>query len=58
MDRIVTTMYGIRSEGKQVKLGGLPSLLSNGYHGLFPWGVKRLVREADHSPPSSAEVKE
>jgi hypothetical protein len=26
---------------------------------LFPWvGVKLLGREADHSPPSSAEVKE
>jgi len=28
------------------------SLLSNGYQGLFPWG-----REDNHSPPSSAEVK-
>jgi hypothetical protein len=34
------------------------SLLSNGYRGLFPLGVKRPGREADHSPPSSAEVKE
>jgi hypothetical protein len=25
--------------------------------GLFPWGLKMLGREADHSPPSSAEVK-
>jgi hypothetical protein len=25
--------------------------------GLFPWGVKRPGREADHSPPSSAKVK-
>jgi len=25
--------------------------------GLFPWGVKRQGREADHSPASSAEVK-
>jgi hypothetical protein len=33
-----------------------PSLLSNGYQGLFP-GVKRPGREADHSPPSSVEVK-
>jgi hypothetical protein len=33
-----------------------PSLLSNGYQGLFPWGVKRPGREADHSPPSSTEV--
>jgi hypothetical protein len=34
-----------------------PRLLSNGYQGLFPWGVKRPGREADHSPPSRAEVK-
>jgi hypothetical protein len=39
-------------------LWGSPSLLSNGYQGLFPLGVKRPGREADHSPPSSAEVKE
>jgi hypothetical protein len=26
--------------------------------GLFPWGLNRPGREADHSPPSSAEVKE
>jgi hypothetical protein len=26
--------------------------------GAFSLGVKRLEREADHSPPSSAEVKE
>jgi hypothetical protein len=35
-----------------------PSLLSNGYQEIFPWGVTRPVREADHSPPSSAEFKE
>jgi hypothetical protein len=29
-----------------------PSILSNGYR-----GVKRPVREADHSPPTTAEVK-
>jgi hypothetical protein len=34
-----------------------PSSLSNGYQGIFPWGVKRQGREADHSPPSCAEVK-
>jgi hypothetical protein len=34
-----------------------PSLLSDGYLRSFP-GVKRPVREADYSPPSSAEVKE
>jgi hypothetical protein len=26
--------------------------------GAFSLGVKRLEREADHSPPSSAEVRE
>jgi hypothetical protein len=36
---------------------GPPNLLSNGYQGLFPGGVKRQVREADHSPPASVEVK-
>jgi hypothetical protein len=35
-----------------------PSLLSSGYPGLFPLGVKRPGCEANHSPPSSAEVKE
>jgi hypothetical protein len=39
------------------RLWGLPSLLSNGYRGLFPPEVKRQGREADHSLPSSAEVK-
>jgi hypothetical protein len=29
-----------------------------GTRGFFPGGVKRSVREADHLPPSSAEVKE
>jgi hypothetical protein len=32
-------------------------LLPNVYQGLFPPGVKRQRREADHSPPTSAEVK-
>jgi hypothetical protein len=35
---------------------GPPSYLSNGYQGSIA-GVKRLGHEADHSPPSSAEVK-
>jgi hypothetical protein len=34
-----------------------PSLQSNGYQGNLSLGVKRPGREADHSPPSSAEVK-
>jgi hypothetical protein len=32
------------------------SLLSNVYRGLFPWRGKK-GRVADHSPPSSVEVK-
>jgi hypothetical protein len=35
---------------------GLPSLHSVGAVGSFP-GVKRLMREADNSRPSSAEMK-
>jgi hypothetical protein len=34
-----------------------PNFLSNGYRGLFPRGVKWPGREADPSPPASAEVK-
>jgi hypothetical protein len=40
------------------RLWGPPSLLSNGVPGALSLGVKRPGREADHSPPSSAEVKE
>jgi hypothetical protein len=39
------------------RLWGPPSLLYNGYRGSFPPGVKaRPGHDADHSPPSSAEV--
>jgi hypothetical protein len=39
------------------RLWGPLSLISNGYwEGLSP-GVKRPGREADHSPPTSVEVK-
>jgi hypothetical protein len=34
-----------------------PSLLYNGYLGALSLSVKRQGREADHSPPSSAKVK-
>jgi hypothetical protein len=37
-------------------LWGTPSLLSSRYGGAFP-SVKELRREADHSRPTSAEVK-
>jgi hypothetical protein len=36
---------------------GLPCLLSNGYRGFFPLGVKRSGPETRHSPPSSALVQ-
>jgi hypothetical protein len=39
-------------------LWGPPSILSNEYQEFFLWGVKLLGHEADHSAPSSAEVKE
>jgi hypothetical protein len=37
------------------RVWGLPSLLSNGYQGLFPPGIKRQGREADHSSASNDE---
>jgi hypothetical protein len=40
------------------RLWGPPSLLSNEYRGSLSLGIKRPGRETDHSPPSSAEVKE
>jgi hypothetical protein len=38
-------------------LWGPPSLLSNWYRGSFPQGKAWPGRDADHSPPSRAEVK-
>jgi hypothetical protein len=39
------------------RLWGPPSHLSNSYRGLLSPEMKRQGREADHSPPSSGEVK-
>jgi hypothetical protein len=38
------------------RLWGPPSLLYNGYRGPFSGGKARPGHDADHSPPSSAEV--
>jgi hypothetical protein len=50
--------HGVNSQKTTCLLCSPVSLLSNGYQGLFRLGVKRPGRESDHSPPSSAEVKE
>jgi hypothetical protein len=39
------------------RLWGPPSFLFNGKRGALSPVVKRSGREADHSPPTSAEVK-
>jgi hypothetical protein len=36
---------------------GAHSTFFHGYQGIFPWGLKWPKHEADHSFPSSAEVK-
>jgi hypothetical protein len=68
----IATGYGLNDRGVGVRvpvvsrifssprrpdrIWGPPNLVSNGYRGMSP-GVKRPGREADHSPPTSAEVK-
>jgi hypothetical protein len=47
---------GFRVPNCPDRLWSPPNLLSKGYRELLP-GVKRPGREADHSPPASAEVK-
>jgi hypothetical protein len=42
---------------RPIWLWGPLILLSNGYQGALSLGVKQPGCEADHSPPSSAEVK-
>jgi len=39
-------------------LGPTPALYPMGTRDSFPGGIKWPRREADHSPPSNAEVKE
>jgi len=51
-------MSGVQySAGAIMTLSSPPSLLSKGYRGPLTSGVKDPGREADHLPPSSAEVK-
>jgi hypothetical protein len=68
----IATAYGLYDQGVGVRvpiesrifnsshhpdrLWGSHNLLSIGYKGIFPWGVKRQGREADQ-PPSNTEVK-
>jgi hypothetical protein len=63
----IATGYGLERSGDRIPVKGeifrtcsdrpwgLPSLLYNGYR-VFPGGRKRPGRDADPSPPSSAEV--
>jgi hypothetical protein len=41
----------------QIGSGAHPASCTMGTGGHFPGGKARPVRDADHSPPSSAEVK-
>jgi len=50
---VISWLYFNVQNGPE-RLWGPPSLLS----GALSLGVKRPGREADHSPPSNAEVKE
>jgi hypothetical protein len=63
----IGTAYGLDGRGIEFRWGeifrtcpdrpwGPPSLLHNGYR-VFPGGKVRPGRDADPSPPSSAEVK-
>jgi hypothetical protein len=41
----------------QTGAGAQPASCTMGNRGAFPGGKEQPVRDADHSPPSSAEVK-
>jgi hypothetical protein len=52
----IVSDYGLNDSGS-IPSRGPPRLLSNGYRGFFPRHIAWPGRDADHSPPSSAEVK-
>jgi hypothetical protein len=60
---IIVSGYGLGDREIEVRplcpdqLWSPLSLLSNGYRRSFPGGKARPGRDADHSPSSSAEVK-
>jgi hypothetical protein len=59
MDGLEDLAIGVRSLAdfsSSLCVRGQPSLLYNGHQGSIPRGKARPGRDADHSPPSSAEV--
>jgi hypothetical protein len=65
--QVTATLYGLECPGIESRWGEIfrtypdrlrvqPSLLYNGYR-VFPGGKVRPGRDADHTPPSSAEVE-
>jgi hypothetical protein len=57
LDSIPNSAEFFSSPQRPDRQWGPPSLLSNGYRWLFSRWLKRPGCEADHSPPSRAEVK-
>jgi hypothetical protein len=54
--RLLALNFSLLRSVHQTGSAAHPASYNNGYQGLFHKGVKRPGREADHSPPSSAEV--
>ena len=57
--RLWAGRYGVRLSlilNDQTGHGGPPRLQFNGYWHYFP-GIKRSGREGNHSPPSTAQIK-